>query len=176
MMMYRALRLHESGTGITARLEELPQEALPDGPVTVAVRYSSINFKDGLAVTGRGKIIRRPLPFVPGIDLAGEVVASSDDRFKEGDRVVGTGGGLGETIAGGYATLARPDPKYLVRLPDEISFEDAMAIGTAGFTAMLAVVAIEADQAARSLPVLVTGATGGVGGLAVALLARNGYD
>ncbi len=158
------------------KLETIREADLPTGPVTVAVRYSSINYKDGLAITGKGKIIRGTLPFVPGIDLAGEVIASEDDRFAIGDRVVGTGGGLGETVWGGYAEIARPDADYLVRLPDDLSFEHAMAIGTAGFTAMLAVMALERESIDRDEPVLVTGASGGVGSMAVALLASNGYN
>lgn len=160
---------------MSPQLEELSEEALPDGPVTVGVKYSSLNYKDGLAVTGRGKIIRGSLPFVPGIDLAGEVVASEHPDFAVGDRVVGTGGGLGETIWGGYAAFARPNPDFLVRLPDALSFEDAMAIGTAGFTAMLAVMALQREKVGTDLPILVSGASGGVGSSAVALLARNGY-
>lgn len=173
---FKALQLHRTSTGSSEPvLASLSADDLPPGPVTVAVHYSSINFKDGLAVTDRAKIIRGEFPFVPGIDLAGEVVASTDDRFTAGDRVVGTGGGLGETIWGGFSELARPDPEYLVHLPDDLSYEQAMGIGTAGFTAMLAVMAFEREEVSTEQPVLVTGASGGVGSMAVALLASRGY-
>ncbi len=174
---HRSLRIHSIADGrVSILLEQIPDTEDIDAAVTVRVRYSSINYKDALAVTGRGKIIRGELPFVPGIDLAGEVVTSSDPRFAPGDRVVGTGGGLGETISGGYSEIARPSPDHLVHIPDAFSFEEAMAIGTAGFTAMLSLMALDEGQVDKAMPVLVTGATGGVGSVAVALLARNGYD
>lgn len=173
--MIRALRIHRTENGAVPRLERLDEADLPAGTVTVDVSYSSLNYKDGLALTGRGKIIRGDLPFVPGIDLAGTVVESTDARFSAGDRVVGNGGGLGELIWGGYATRARPNPEYLAKLPDALSFEEAMAIGTAGFTAMLAVMTLEREQVDRNGTVLVSGASGGVGSLAVALLAANGF-
>ena len=172
----RALRLHRTGDETTAILETVGEADIPRGPVEVAVRYSSLNYKDGLAVTGRGKIIRGEFPFVPGIDLVGEVVSSSDDRFAPGDIVVGTGGGLGETIWGGYATRAFPNPDHLVRLPRSIDLVHAMAAGTAGFTAMLSVLALDSDDASRESDVLVTGASGGVGSWAIALLAASGYQ
>lgn len=174
---HRALMIHSSSNGVPqVRMESVHASDLPDGEVTVAVRYSSINYKDALAITGRGRIIRGDLPFVPGIDLAGEVVDSKHSRFAVGDRVVGTGGGLGETIWGGYAEAARPNPDYLVHIPESFSYEQSMAIGTAGFTAMLSVMALDDGAVDKAMPVLVTGASGGVGSAAVALLARNGYE
>ena len=154
--------------------------ALPEGDVTVRVACSSLNYKDALALTGKGKIVRGAFPFVPGIDLAGTVEASESDAFAPGDRVVLTGWGTGEVRWGGLATHARAQGKHLVRLPGGLSAFEAMALGTAGFTAMLAVLALDhagfpdsADEAGSE--VLVTGASGGVGSLAVHLLARAGH-
>ena len=148
---------------------------LPPNDVLIDVAYSSLNYKDGLAVTGRGKIIRR-FPMVVGIDLAGTVVESSTDEFKAGDRVVGHGQGLGETDWGGYAQRERVRADAIVKIPDGVTLEDAMRIGTAGFTAMLCVLALERNDVRPSdREVIVTGAGGGVGSLAVHLLARRGY-
>ena len=175
----RALVLHREeeksndAGGVRAAVETV--NPVSDGPVEVAVRYSSVNYKDGLAVTGRGKVIRGEFPFVAGIDMVGEVVSSSDDRFHKGDIVVGTGGGLGETVWGGYAERAFPNPEYLVRLPSSIDPVHAMAVGTAGVTAMLSVLALDSGPASRAGEVLVTGASGGVGSWAVGLLAASGY-
>jgi acrylyl-CoA reductase (NADPH) len=171
----RALLLRGEPKSPDVSIEDLPEDACPSGPVAVHVQYSSLNFKDGLAITGKGRIIRGEFPFVPGIDLAGEVIESEDDRFKPGDRVVGTGGGLGETRWGGYATMAWPDPDYLVKLPESLSFEDAMAFGTAGYTAMLAAMALQREGVSKDGDVLVTGATGGVGSLAVLILSSFGF-
>jgi acrylyl-CoA reductase (NADPH) len=172
----RALILRGDSASPSPSIEELPESMIPAGPVRVAVRCSSINYKDGLAVTGKGRIIRGDFPFVPGIDLAGEVISSEDARFKRGDRVVGTGGGLGETRWGGFADIAAPDPDYLVHLPESLGFDDAMAIGTAGFTAMLSVMALQRESVDRDGEVVVTGASGGVGSLAVLLLSRAGFN
>jgi acrylyl-CoA reductase (NADPH) len=148
---------------------------LPPNDVLIDVAYSSLNYKDGLAVTGRGKIIRR-FPMVVGIDLAGTVVESSTDEFEPGDRVVGHGQGLGETDWGGYAQRERVRADAIVKIPDDITLEDAMRIGTAGFTAMLCVLALEQNDVRPSdREMIVTGAGGGVGSLAVHLLARRGY-
>jgi putative YhdH/YhfP family quinone oxidoreductase len=148
---------------------------LPPNDVLIDVAYSSLNYKDGLAVTGRGKIIRR-FPMVVGIDLAGTVVESSTDEFKAGDRVVGHGQGLGETDWGGYAQRERVRADAIVKIPDGVTLEDAMRIGTAGFTAMLCVLALERNDVRPSArEVIVTGAGGGVGSLAVHLLAQRGY-
>ncbi len=169
----RALVLESRGTPVSREAE------LPDGgSVTVRVAYSSLNYKDGLAVTGKAPIIRGDFPFVPGIDLSGIVEQSDDDRFAPGDRVIGTGWGLGETQWGGYAERAKVDAAGLVHLPDGLSLRDAMVVGTAGFTAMLSVLAIEDGGVSPDarLPIAVSGATGGVGSMAVALLAGRGYS
>jgi acrylyl-CoA reductase (NADPH) len=148
---------------------------LPVGEVLVAVDYSDLNYKDGLAVTGRGKIAR-VLPLVPGIDFAGRVIESADPRYRQGDRVVLTGWGVGERHWGGFAQRARVKADWLVPLPVGLDTRQAMAVGTAGFTAMLCVMVLE-DAGVRpgGPPVVVTGAAGGVGSIAVALLARRGY-
>jgi acrylyl-CoA reductase (NADPH) len=147
---------------------------LPAGDVTVAVQFSSLNYKDGLAITGKGRIIRR-YPMVPGIDLAGRVLASDSAAFAVQDPVLLTGWGIGEEHWGGYAGKARVRAEWLVPLPGKMTARQAMAFGTAGFTAMLAVEALERHGVGRDREVLVTGAGGGVGGVAVAVLARLGY-
>lgn len=157
-------------------LEQLDRASLPPGDVLVRVHYSDLNYKDGLAVTGRPGVIRK-FPMIPGIDLAGVVEESSSPDWKPGDEVVITGCGLSETAWGGYAELARVDAHSLVRLPQGLTLKQSMAIGTAGFTAMQCVVALERHGLAPdpSKEVLVTGAAGGVGSIAVALLAKLGY-
>ena len=166
----RALVAHSQND---VRLEEVDLPA--EGEVVVDVAYSSLNYKDGLAVTGKGRIVRR-FPMVLGIDLAGTVVESTSDDFRPGDRVVGIAQGLGELDWGGYAERQRVRAEALVHLPEPLDFESAMAIGTAGFTAMLCVMALEqAGIAPGEREVVVTGAAGGVGSLAVMLLARRGY-
>lgn len=173
---FRALVLRETEGGrYAARLEQMMVDDLPAGEVLVAVDYSDLNYKDGLAVTGRGKIARI-LPLVPGIDFAGRVVGSDDRRYRPGDRVVLTGWGVGERHWGGYAQRARVKADWLVPLPAGLDARQAMAVGTAGFTAMLCVMALEASGVhPGGAPVVVTGAAGGVGSIAVALLARRGY-
>jgi acrylyl-CoA reductase (NADPH) len=170
-MSFKALLARENGVAF----EELTDDDLPQGGVTVDVAYSSLNYKDGLAVTGRGKIVRK-FPMVLGIDLAGTVAASDSDDFRPGDRVVGTGQGLGELHWGGYTPRQRVHADALVPAPDGLSLEQAMQLGTAGLTAMLCVLALEQNEV---LPdereIVVTGAAGGVGSLAVMLLARRGY-
>lgn len=167
------LRLEDGRT--VARIERLPVEALPEGEVLIEVACSTLNYKDALAITGTGKIVRS-FPFVPGVDLAGRVVASADPTFAPGDPVLVTGWGLGERHWGGLARRARVRSGWVQRLPAGLSPRRAMAIGTAGFTAMLALVALE-QQGVRpgDGEVLVTGAVGGVGSIAVMLLARAGY-
>ncbi|HEX3110488.1 MAG TPA: MDR family oxidoreductase [Thermoanaerobaculia bacterium] len=145
------------------------------GEVLIDVAYSSLNYKDGLAVTGKGRIVRR-FPMVVGIDLAGTVVESSAAEFHPGDRVLGTGQGLGETDGGGYTTKQRVRAETIVKIPDALSLEDAMRLGTAGLTAMLSLLALEKNDVAPSeREVVVTGAAGGVGSLAVHLLVQRGY-
>lgn len=172
----RALLLH-SADAPNPQIQDVGEDQLPAGDVLIDVSHSSLNYKDGLAVTGTGKIVRGEFPFVPGIDLAGTVAASESDAWAPGDRVVLTGWGTGEDRWGGYAERARAGADHLVRLPPHLSAEDAMWIGTAGFTAMLAVLALEAhDVGPGAGPVVVTGASGGVGSMATALLAAAGYE
>ena len=164
--------------GPSGRLVTLSRDELPDEAVTVRVAYSSLNYKDGLAVTGKGRVVRR-FPMVCGVDLAGEVESSSDPGWTPGDQVVVTGYGLGEEHWGGYAELARVKPEWVVGIPEGRDARWAMSVGTAGLTAMLCVLALErhdlTPEAAGEDPVVVTGAAGGVGSVAVALLAELGY-
>jgi acrylyl-CoA reductase (NADPH) len=173
MNSHRALVVSEQGP---ARFEHLTDADLPDGDVTVDVRYSSLNYKDGLAVTGKGKIVRR-FPMVCGIDLAGTVTASESPDWRPGDEVVVTGWGLSETHPGGYTQRQRLRSAWLVRRPENLSAAHTMAIGTAGLTSMLCVLALEDSglTPGGDGEVLVTGAAGGVGSVAVAVLARLGY-
>ena len=172
---FRALVLDREDGRTVWRIEELPVTALPEGEVLVEVEYSSLNYKDGLAITGAGKIIRE-FPFVPGIDFAGRVRESASPDYRPGDRVLLTGWGVGERHWGGLAELARVRAEWLVPLPEGLDPKRAMAIGTAGFTAMLCVMALgEQGVEPEAGDVLVTGAGGGVGSIAIALLARRGY-
>lgn len=159
-----------------ATLQELTDDQLPDGDVTVAVRYSSLNFKDGLAVSGKGKIIRS-FPMVCGIDLAGTVESSDSPKFRPGDDVVATGWGLSETSPGGYTQKQRVKSDWLVKRPEALTLQQTMAIGTAGLTAMLCILALEDNGLTPDTDgeVLVTGAGGGVGSVAVAVLSKLGY-
>lgn len=161
---------------IESTIRELAREALPEGDVLVRVLYSSLNYKDALAVTGKGKVIRGSYPFVPGIDLAGVVEESEAPAWTAGRSVIGTGWGLGENHWGGYSQMQRVSSEWLVPLPDGLDAREAMVIGTAGLTAMLSVMALERHGAAPDRGTyLVTGASGGVGSMAVALLAALGY-
>ncbi|MDE2486433.1 MAG: oxidoreductase [Alphaproteobacteria bacterium] len=172
---FRALRAHKTDGGQEVRFEDLTLDDLGDGDVVVRVEYSTLNFKDGLALTGKSPIIRA-WPLIPGIDFAGVVESSSNPGFKAGDRVVLNGWGVGESHNGGYAGKARVKGDWLVRLPDAISTAHAMAIGTAGYTAMLCVLGLERLGATPDKgEVLVTGAAGGVGSVAIAVLSRLGY-
>lgn len=175
-MTFRALLVEKAEDGVvSASVQDLPDDRLPDGDVTVAVEYSTLNYKDGLCITGKGGLVRT-FPHVPGVDFAGTVEASADPRYRPGDKVVLTGWRVGEIWWGGYATRAKVKGDWLVPLPDALTTREAMAIGTAGLTSMLAVMAIE--RAGVSPPkgeILVTGAAGGVGSVAVAILARLGY-
>jgi acrylyl-CoA reductase (NADPH) len=172
---FKAIRIDKAEKGTTAALATFDEADLMDGDVTVAVEWSTLNYKDGLAITGRAPVVRR-FPMIAGIDFAGTVEQSSHPHWKAGDKVVCTGWGMGETHLGAYAEKARVKGDWLVRLPVGLSARDAMAIGTAGFTAMLAVLALEKHGLSRnSGPVVVTGAAGGVGSVAIALLAKLGY-
>lgn len=178
--MFSALVLEEEGGEIRARVRQLEEEDLPPGgpdEVRLEVLYSSLNYKDGLAVTGRGQVIRGDYPIVPGIDLVGRVRRSDHDAFSDGDLVIGTGWQLGEVDWGGYSQRAKVDGRKLVALPEELSPEEAMILGTAGFTAMLSVMALEEHEVSPDAgEVVVTGASGGAGSIAVALLDVLGYD
>jgi acrylyl-CoA reductase (NADPH) len=175
--MFRALVVEKDDAGATsASVQSLSEDRLPAGEVTVAVEYSTMNYKDGLCVGSGGGLVRN-YPHVPGIDFAGTVEASDDARYKAGDKVVLTGWRVGEAHWGGYAEKARVKADWLVPLPSGLSTRSAMAVGTAGFTAMLAVMALE-DHGLKpgQGPVLVTGAAGGVGSVATAILANLGYE
>ncbi len=175
MSTFKAIVVDKSETGQTVRFTDFDEKDLMDGEVTVAVDWSTVNYKDGLAVTGKSPVVRR-FPMIAGIDFAGTVEASSHPGWKPGDKVILNGWGCGETHLGGYAGKARVKGDWLVRVPDRMSARDAMAIGTAGYTAMLSVMALErAGITPARGPVIVTGAAGGVGSVAVALLAKLGY-
>lgn len=173
---FKALVANQAGTGIQTAVQELQLEALPAGEVLISVAYSSLNYKDGLAVTGKGKVIRQ-YPMIPGIDLAGTVLESTAPDASPGDKVIVTGWGLGERHWGGYAQRARVKAEWLTPLPAGLDLKQAMAIGTAGLTAMLCVMALEQHGLAPGKgEVAVTGASGGVGSVAVAILAHLGYQ
>ncbi|MFO1201425.1 MAG: MDR family oxidoreductase [Tabrizicola sp.] len=175
--MFRALVLEKEGDAAVAHIRELEDSALPAGDVTVAVEYSTLNYKDGLALSPNGGGIVRTWPHVGGIDFAGTVEASDDARYKPGDKVVLTGWRVGEIHWGGYAQKARVKADWLVPLPSGLTTRQAMAVGTAGFTATLAVMALEEHGLTPAKgEVLVTGAAGGVGSVAVAILAKLGYQ
>jgi len=173
----KAIQVDKNEEGeITAALVELETSSLPEGDVLVAVDYSTLNYKDGLVLSGLGGLVRQ-YPHVPGIDFAGSVIESQNDAYKKGDKVVLTGWRVGETHWGGYAEQARVDAQWLTPLPNGFSTRQAMAIGTAGLTAMLGIMALEdAGMKKDNGPVLVTGAAGGVGSIACTLLAANGYQ
>ena len=172
---FLALVLTESDGKVTAGFQDLGIDDLPEGDVTVRVTHSGVNYKDGMIVNGMGRLVR-DFPHVPGIDFAGIVETSDNDRYKPGDAVVLTGWRVGEVHWGGYAGMARVKADWLVPLPAGLTAKRAMAIGTAGFTSMLCVDALEAHGMTPSAgEVLVTGAAGGVGSVAVAILARRGY-
>ena len=173
--MFNALVVTKDDEGKThAAVQSLTLDDLPAGNVTVAVEFSTVNYKDGLCIGPGGGLVRN-YPHVPGIDFAGTVEASDDDRYKPGDKVVLTGWRLGEAHWGGYGQKARVNADWLVPLPDGITTRQAMAVGTAGFTAMLAVMALEA-HGIKDGPVLVTGAAGGVGSVATAILSNLGHE
>jgi acrylyl-CoA reductase (NADPH) len=172
---FRAIRIDKAEKGTTAALTQFDEAELMEGDVTVRVEWSTLNYKDGLAVTGKAPVVRR-FPMIAGIDLAGTVEQSSHPQWKAGDTVICTGWGLGETHLGAYTEKARVKGDWLVRVPKGMSTREAMAIGTAGFTAMLAVLALEKHGLTpKDGPVVVTGAAGGVGSVASAALSKLGY-
>ena len=174
--MFRALRVDRTEDGFQRAVVDLADDDLPEGDVLVDVEYSTVNYKDGLAVTDTAPVLRN-FPMVPGIDLAGTVSASDDPEVSVGQRVVVNGWGIGEETWGGFAQRARVRGEWTVLLPDGIGSAEAMAIGTAGYTAMLCILALEDhDVTPEAGPVLVTGAAGGVGSVAVAVLAARGYE
>ncbi|MBR0826611.1 oxidoreductase [Bradyrhizobium manausense] len=172
--MIKAFVIDSIDGKVESRLKEISRADLPDEPILVQVAYSTVNFKDGLALTGVAPIAQKT-PMVGGIDLAGTIVESASPEWKPGERVVINGWGLSQQHWGGYAQFQRVRPEWLVRLPDTFSLTQAMAIGTAGYTAMLCVLALERMGVKPGRDVLVTGAAGGVGSVAVALLAKLGY-
>jgi acrylyl-CoA reductase (NADPH) len=174
-MTYQALQIEKDDAGYRCALKTLDDSALPEGDVTVQVDYSTINYKDGLAITGKSPVVRK-FPLTPGIDLSGTVTESQHPLFKAGDRVVLNGWGVGESHSGGLAQKARLKGDWLVHLPAAFTPRQAMAIGTAGYTAMLCVMALEKHGVTPANgDILVTGAGGGVGSVAIALLAKLGY-
>jgi len=176
-MTFSALVVTKDDEGKTsASVQSLEDSQLPEGDVTVAVEYSTVNYKDGLCIGPGGGLVRN-YPHVPGIDFSGTVLESDNDAFKPGDKVVLTGWRVGEAYWGGYSQKARVKAEWLVPLPDGLTTRQAMAVGTAGFTAMLSVMALEANGLKKDNgPVLVTGAAGGVGSVATAILANLGYE
>jgi len=176
MDAFRAFRVHETEGGVDARFEDIGLDDLADGDVVIRGHYSSINYKDALAATGAGKIMRR-FPLVGGIDVAGEVVLSEDARYQAGDLVLVTGCGLGEDHDGGYAEYTRVKGDWVIPIPEGLDPASVMRLGTAGFTAALAIHRMEHNGLSPEKgPVIVTGATGGVGSLAVDMLAGRGYE
>jgi acrylyl-CoA reductase (NADPH) len=176
MGRFKAIVIDKSDAGQKVRLADFDDTDLMDGDVTIRVEYSTVNYKDGLAITGKAPVVRR-FPMIAGVDLAGTVESSTHRNWKPGDKVILNGWGLGETHLGAYAEKARVNGDWLVRLPARMTTRDAMAIGTAGYTAMLAVMALERAGLEPSRgPVIVTGAAGGLGSVATALLAKLGYS
>ncbi|MDQ0391623.1 acrylyl-CoA reductase (NADPH) [Labrys monachus] len=175
MSTFRALVVTKPDTGYSCNFADFDERDLMDGDVTVRITHSTVNYKDGLAITGKSPVVRR-FPMIPGVDFAGEVIASSHKDWNPGDHVLLNGWGVGETHLGGYAERARVKGDWLVQVPFGMTHAQVMAIGTAGYTAMLCLMALEAHAITPERgPVLVTGAAGGVGSVAVALLARAGH-
>jgi len=176
MTMFRAFRIHNDEAGYRAGIEAMSTDALSPGEVLVKTAYSSVNYKDALAGTGKGRILRT-YPLNGGIDVAGHVIASTDPAFKEGDAVLCTGSGLSETRDGGYSEYARLDARWTIPLPAGLSLRESMILGTAGFTAALALLRMQDNRQTPSLgPIAVTGASGGVGQLAIDIFSRAGYE
>jgi acrylyl-CoA reductase (NADPH) len=175
MATFKAIVIEKTDSGQKVKLTQFDEAHLMEGDVTVRIEWSTVNYKDGLAVTGKAPVVRR-WPMIPGIDFAGTVEASAHADWKPGDKVIVNGWGLGETHLGAYGEKARVKGEWLVRVPASMSTRDAMAIGTAGYTAMLAVMALEHHGLTpASGPLVVTGAAGGVGSVAVAILAKLGF-
>ena len=176
MAKFKAIVIEKADAGQKVALTEFDEASLMEGDVTVRVEWSTLNYKDGLAITGKAPVVRR-FPMIPGIDFAGTVESSTHADWKAGDKVILNGWGCGETHLGGYGAKARVNGNWLVRLPPNMSAREAMAIGTAGYTAMLAVMALEGRGVTpKAGPVLVTGAAGGVGSVAIAILSRRGFE
>ena len=176
MGTFKAVRIDKADKGTTVALTQFDEAELMDGDVTVRVDWSTVNYKDGLAVTGKAPVVRR-FPMIAGIDFAGTVEASSNPNWKPGDKVIGNGWGMGETHLGAYAEKTRVKGDWLVRLPEGMTTRDAMAVGTAGYTAMLSVLALEKHGLKPADgPIVVTGAAGGVGSVAIAVLSKLGYQ
>lgn len=173
---FPAFRIHNDADGHRSGVDDVSLDDLASGEIVIRTAYSSVNYKDALAGTGEGRILRR-FPLVGGIDVAGHVVASSDRRFKEGDAVLVTGSGLSETRDGGYSQYTRIQSEWAIPLPDGLSLRESMILGTAGFTAALALYRMLDNRQAPALgPLCVTGATGGVGSLAVDIFSRAGFE
>jgi acrylyl-CoA reductase (NADPH) len=176
MATFKALRIDKADKGTSVALTQFDESELMDGDVTVNVEWSTVNYKDGLAVTGKAPVVRR-FPMIAGIDFSGTVSESTNPNWKAGDKVVCNGWGMGETHLGAYAQKARVKGDWLVKLPEGVSARDAMAIGTAGYTAMLSVLALEKHGLTpKDGPIVVTGAAGGVGSVAIALLSKLGFE
>lgn len=174
--MFKGILIQKNDKGYYAELTNIDESELPEGDVTVKVDYSSLNYKDGLAISGKSPVVRQ-FPMVPGIDLVGTVIESSTDKYQIGDHVLLNGWGVGEKHWGGLAQVARLNSQWLIPLPKGLAAKHAMAVGTAGYTAMLAVMALEKNGITPETgKVLVTGANGGVGSFAIAILAKLGYQ
>ncbi|GAA6182943.1 MULTISPECIES: acrylyl-CoA reductase (NADPH) [Alteromonadaceae] len=174
--MFQGILINKDDNGYQVELKELDDSILPEGDVTIKVTHSTLNYKDGLAITGKSPVVRK-FPMVPGIDLAGTVEHSETDKFKVGDKVLLNGFGVGEVHCGGLAQKARLKSEWLIPLPEAFTASQAMAIGTAGYTAMLCVIALEKNGVTPDKgDILVTGANGGVGSFAITLLAKLGYQ
>ena len=176
--MFKAIIVNKAeDERISAHISDVDESQLPaDGNVTIEVHYSDVNFKDGLCLNGKGRLVRE-YPHIPGIDFSGIVLESDDSRFSPGDKVINTGWRVGEVWFGGYSQKARVKAEWLVPLPEQMSLKQAMAIGTAGLTSMLGIIELEDNgMTPENGPVLVTGATGGVGSIAVAVLSSLGYE
>jgi acrylyl-CoA reductase (NADPH) len=174
---FKALRAELESEELTIKITELQQEDLPEGDTIIEVHFSSLNYKDGMALNGNKAKIMRNIPMSPGIDLAGIIQSTSSDKFKQGDEVIVTGWGLGETHSGGYSQLVRVNSEWLIKKPDNISLKHTMSAGTAGLTAMLSIMSLEDSGISNtSGDIVVTGASGGVGNISIMILNKLGYS